>query len=334
MPADRRSGARASIGVPVHNGMPLLAGALDSLLAQDEQDIEIVVSDNASTDGTEAYCRSLAGRDPRVRYHRNETNVGAAANFARALSLSTAPFFAWAAHDDRYAPAFVRTCLARLEARPMAGASIPAHRRVDEEGRLLSVRTEPPDLGSPDLRTRLRAHLWRRGWLTIYGLWRRSVLERVGPPPAVWGSDVVLVWKALLLAPLDTVDLPLADYLVVREKAADSVLYGITGVRSATHFANVGMLQDLRRAHEGLDVPAADTATAAAVLREWALSRHFRELACTDLLVESRRLRARGARVRSAALIPPAAALSPRMAARGVRLALEARRARRGPAGP
>lgn len=315
-------GPKVSIGLPVHNGMPLLPRALESLLRQDEADLEIVVSDNASDDGTGDYCRQMAAQDGRVRYHRNDTNVGAAANFELAFRLSRAPLFAWAAHDDRYEPAFVSACRARLDERPGAGGCVPARRRVDEDGVLLSVRREPAGLASTDLETRLCAHLWRRGWLTLYGLWRRPVLERVGPPPPVWGSDVVVVWKALLLAPLEVLAEPLADYRVVRAKPADAVILGITAVRSAPHFPNVRMLGALRAAGEGLDLPPADLEVASRVLRRWVRSRHYRELACTDLLEESRRYRSRGARLRSLALLPPAALLSPRMAMRGARRAL------------
>ena len=59
-----------SIGLPVFNGMPYLETALDSLLAQDESDIEVIISDNASWDATEDHCRAVAAHDTRVRYSR------------------------------------------------------------------------------------------------------------------------------------------------------------------------------------------------------------------------------------------------------------------------
>ena len=71
-----KGGARVSIGLPVFNGMPYLPEALASLLSQDEPDIEIIISDNASDDGTEEYCRSIAASDARVHYSRNEANRG------------------------------------------------------------------------------------------------------------------------------------------------------------------------------------------------------------------------------------------------------------------
>ena len=156
-----KSAPLVSIGLPVFNGMPYLPDALASLLDQDEPNIEIILSDNASQDATEEYCRAVASRDSRVRYVRHEVNRGAAANFQYVLSVSTAPYFAWAAHDDAYSRSFVSTCLSVLKAHPESALCVPAHRRIDETGTVISIRREPPDLASPDLATRLRAHLWR-----------------------------------------------------------------------------------------------------------------------------------------------------------------------------
>jgi glycosyltransferase involved in cell wall biosynthesis len=293
--------------------MPDLPIALESLLGQDAADIEIVISDNASDDGTAAYCRDVARRDSRVRYFRNQVNQGAAANFQRVLELSSAPFFSWAAHDDRYSPRYVSACLEVLLGHPDAALCVPARRRVDETGRLISVRCEPPGLASRDLETRLRAHLWRRGWLTIYGLWRKDFLSLIGPPQPVWGSDVILLWRALLLAPVETLAESLADYTVVRGKSADASLSAVTGAPSHVLFPNTGMYQSLRQASRGLRLSAADVKTADRVLRHWVLTHHYRELAATDLLEESRRLRTSGATLRATALLAPAALLAPRM---------------------
>lgn len=314
-------GARVSIGLPVYNGMPYLETALTSLLAQEETNIEVIISDNASADGTENLCRAVAARDDRVRYLRNEVNLGAATNFQRVLSLSTAPFFAWAAHDDVYSRDFVSRCLEVLQSRPEAALCVPAHRRIDDKGEAISVRQEPPELASPDLETRLRAHLSRRGWLTIYGLWRKEILTQIGPPLPIWGSDVVLVWRALLLAPIETIAEPLADYRVFREKTADATMFGITGTESRLHFPNTQMLRELKRATDGLGLSESERQVATRVLRRWVLSRTYRQLAFADLWLESRRQWSEGAKLRAVALLPAMAVLSPGMSLKGLRRA-------------
>jgi glycosyltransferase involved in cell wall biosynthesis len=320
--------SRVSIGLPVYNGMPYLPDAIESLLAQDHANLEIVISDNASTDGTAEYCERISAQDPRVRYHRFDTNVGAAVNFRRCFDLSEGEYFAWAAHDDRLDPSFVSTCLAALECRPDAAMCTPAHRIIDESGRHLEVRREPAGLAAADVSTRLHAHLWRRGWLTLYGLTRRRYLELAGPPPAVWGSDVILIWRMLLLGPILVIDEPLADYRVFRSKTADSVASGITAAPSRLRWPNTRMRHALREA--GRDLPISEPARAAArdTIRRWTRSHYFRQMAFADLYVEVRRLWSRGARARALALAPAMIALSPGMAVEGVRRQVRARRER------
>ncbi len=308
-----RTPSRASVGLAVYNGMPHLRHALESVLAQDLADLEILISDNASEDGTGEYCEEVAASDPRVRYYRNDVNLGAAVNFQRVLDLSSAPYFAWAAHDDWYAPSFVSRCLEALVEHPEAGFCVPARRRVDGEGAFLSVRQEPQGLASDDLATRLKAHLRRRGWLTLYGLWRRDFLERLGPIQTMWGADVVYVWRALLLAPAVVLSESLADYRVV-QKTVESVMLSGSGVAARLRFPNSKMVRDLRKATTDLDLSPEDVRTVQAVLRRWMLTHHYRELVATDLLVESGRLRASGSKVAAAVLLAPAAAMGPRMA--------------------
>ena len=77
------SGPRVSIGMPVWNGGRYIRAGLESLLGQTFGDLELIISDNASTDATQAICEEYAKRDSRVRYHRNARNIGLQANFAR-----------------------------------------------------------------------------------------------------------------------------------------------------------------------------------------------------------------------------------------------------------
>jgi glycosyltransferase involved in cell wall biosynthesis len=98
---------KVSIGMPVYNGEPFIREALDSLLAQTFTDFELIISDNASTDGTEAICREYASKDARIRYVRQEENRGALSNFKFVLDEAVGEYFMWAASDDKWAPIFI-----------------------------------------------------------------------------------------------------------------------------------------------------------------------------------------------------------------------------------
>lgn len=91
---------RVTVAIPVYNGLPYLKEAVDSILSQDFEDLELIIADNASTDGTEALCRQYATSDPRVRYFRHVENMGAAANFNFCVARAKGEFFKWAAADD------------------------------------------------------------------------------------------------------------------------------------------------------------------------------------------------------------------------------------------
>ncbi len=81
------------------------------MLAQDHERLELVISDNASTDGTEELCRDLARADRRIVYYRQAENVGLLNNFIHAIRLANGTFFRWVGDDDWLAPRCVSRSL-------------------------------------------------------------------------------------------------------------------------------------------------------------------------------------------------------------------------------
>ncbi len=136
---------RLSIGLPVYNGEEFLGRALDSLLAQTFSDFEIVIGDNASTDRTPEICQSYARRDPRLRYVRNQRNLGAVANWNRVFELSTAPLFKWAAHDDLHRDTYLENCVRLLDDDPKVVLAHSNAALIDENDKLFDF---DPETGS------------------------------------------------------------------------------------------------------------------------------------------------------------------------------------------
>lgn len=95
-----------------------MAAVLDSLLAQSLNDFELLISDNCSTDGTQAICESYANGDSRVRYFRQAGNLGAVGNFKYVLDQAGGRYFMWAASDDFRTPDFLSENVAFLENHP------------------------------------------------------------------------------------------------------------------------------------------------------------------------------------------------------------------------
>ena len=170
-----------SIGLPVYNAADTLPRALDSLLAQDYGNVEIILSDNCSDDGTADLCREYAGRDPRIRFSANETNVGVINNLKKVLREARGNLFMWAAADDFWHPDFVSKLQARLADDPGAGVVMCAVDRVRPDGSLLDGIRFPRDL-NPDGKSHLGMSLAMisntKYNLFFYGLFRRELLRR------------------------------------------------------------------------------------------------------------------------------------------------------------
>ena len=110
-----------SIGIPTYNRVRDLRRAIASATAQDYEDLEIFISDNASTDDTEPVCRSYVASDPRIRYVRQPVNRGATRNFQLALEGARGDFFMWLADDDWLDRSYISRCSEVLRADPECG---------------------------------------------------------------------------------------------------------------------------------------------------------------------------------------------------------------------
>lgn len=107
-----------SIGIPAYNRAALLKRSIESALNQDYKNIEVIVSDNASTDDTESVCNYYCSKDSRVKYIRQPVNKGPTNNFAATLSHATGEFFMWLGDDDWIDEAYVNVCVQKLLAEP------------------------------------------------------------------------------------------------------------------------------------------------------------------------------------------------------------------------
>lgn len=125
---------RVAIGIPTYNRSDRLRRCIESALTQTYPHLDIIISDNASPDDTEAVCRAYAARDARITYHRQEENVGAARNFQTVLERSRAPLYMWLADDDWLPPDYVARCVAVLETNPSVVLAGPRARYLGAAG--------------------------------------------------------------------------------------------------------------------------------------------------------------------------------------------------------
>lgn len=178
----RESNPLVSIGVPVYNGERFIRRALDDLLAQDYQNFELIISDNASTDDTWEICQEYAARDSRIKLYPNERHIGGRENFEAVLRLARGRYFMWAAVDDGWHATFVSTLVEELETHPEAGTAMCAFDMLDEERSLLeTVRFTGSN--SPNQKSPFQMLLWfispgkKKNNIFIYGLSRRELIQ-------------------------------------------------------------------------------------------------------------------------------------------------------------
>lgn len=186
-----------SIGMPIYNSEKFIRPALDSLLKQDYEHFEVIISDNHSTDATREICLDYTARDGRVRYFRNEMNVGAIKNFNKVFELSQGEYFMWHAHDDYRESNYISSCLNILGVHPNIILCC-SNALLNEKGCFRELKENFNTMGmSPN--KRFRKILWNNSCASIYGLMRRSVLRETGLFRDTIGSDNLLLAELSLM---------------------------------------------------------------------------------------------------------------------------------------
>lgn len=192
-------GAKVTIGLPVYNGQRYLPLAIDSILSQTYGDFELLIVDNASTDGTRAICEAYAAKDSRIRYYGNAENIGAARNFNLAFQLAQGQYFKWAAHDDILAPTFLAETVKVLDADPEVVLCHSYAGVIDESGQLREADIVEVEADLPSPFRRFRAAVFGPRCYEVFGLIRSNALERTDLIGLHARGDGVLLARLALL---------------------------------------------------------------------------------------------------------------------------------------
>lgn len=192
-----------TVAVPTYNRAAELRRAVASVQAQTEVDLEIIVSDNHSDDDTQELAHQFVAADSRIRYVRHERNLGLTANFNSVLTAARGRYVLVLADDDWIDPTYVARCRATLDAdKRLAVASGTALYRRDDGGTATGVHV---DLLDPNPARRVcRFYGLVADNVTLYGLIRRSLLERALPMRNCLAGDWLLVARLAFLGTVVT----------------------------------------------------------------------------------------------------------------------------------
>ena len=181
-----------SIGMPVYNEERYIEASVNSILAQRYDPIELIISDNASTDNTGQICLDLAKRDKRIKYVRNPANFGAIANFCKVFDYAKGEYFMFAGGHDLWSPNVVTRCLETLQDNPATVLAFPSTAWIDDENRPVAKDTPYYDTRGFDVVSRHLYVLW--GPMNpVYGLIRTDALKKTRLHLQMIGGDLIIL---------------------------------------------------------------------------------------------------------------------------------------------
>lgn len=211
---------KVSLGLPIYNAEKYLDGCLRNILGQTFRDFELIISDNCSTDGTQAICQAAAAADPRVRYLRADANNGASWNFNRVLELARSDYFKWVAYDDLLSPDYLERAVHSLDTHPEIILAYGNTVIIDATGKEVENRPDGIAIVGRKPSQRLREYLFKVGYTNaIYGVMRTATLRRTSGLEAYPGSDVVLLGELAVLGRFDEI-LPITFYRRIHPAAS------------------------------------------------------------------------------------------------------------------
>lgn len=188
-----------SIGLPVYNGERFIRDSLDSITRQTFRSFELIISDNASTDATADICRSYASVDSRIRYVRNQVNIGAAGNFNKVFEMASAPLFRWATADDVFRRDSLECCVRVMEQHPEAVLCYPRTVLIDTMGNELRDVDENLDVRLEDPIERFCVVFERIKLVNVqYGLMRADAVRKTALFRNFGGGDIPFVLELSL----------------------------------------------------------------------------------------------------------------------------------------
>lgn len=177
---------RVTVGMPVYNGKDLFPRAIESILAQSFQDFEIVISDNASNDGTDKIVRRYANRDSRISIFKQPETISSLLNFRFVHQQAKGEFFFWAPHDDWWHPEFLAIAVKTLDSALDAAAVMGVVRYFNQAGKELFSYRPPFGLDDRNTFIRIRSYLSRNVTDHLF----YSVIRNVVLDDAHWSSSI------------------------------------------------------------------------------------------------------------------------------------------------
>ncbi len=197
---------RVTIGIPVYNGAATLEETVQSLLAQTFTDFELVISDNASTDATGEIAQRLVQQDSRIRYIRQQVNIGANGNYSAVVRAARGEFLKWCSASDWCAPTFLEQCVRALDAHPDAVLAAPRTRLFEKTITVardyaydIAISGDTPSVRFRDIMDRLKLNNAFNGVIRVSALRQTRLIEPYFEADLVLMGHLAMLGKFVLV---------------------------------------------------------------------------------------------------------------------------------------
>jgi glycosyltransferase involved in cell wall biosynthesis len=207
-----------SIGMPIYNEEKFLQKAIESVINQTYHNLEIIISDNASTDETSEICKKFVNLDARIRYYRNKKNIASINNFTKVFSYTSGEYFMWASGHDLRDPTFIEKCVAELNNDNSMVLCYSKGYSINSDGILLEELPGNIDTRGYSLQKRIKTTIWPVYAYQVYGVIRSASLKRTGLFKPVLGPDVVLLFELSCLGSFGQIN----EHLMYLRNISDS----------------------------------------------------------------------------------------------------------------
>lgn len=221
-----------SVGIATYNGAETIARALESLEAQTYTNLEVIISDDGSSDETARICQEFVARNAHWRFSSNSGERGMLSNYRALVSQASGEYFCLVDQDDRREPAFICEAVRALRCNPqlvgwVCGVEVVwAPGNSPDKLRPMHLNLAPSKLGDGNPVTRLSCLSRRYFDAWMYGVYRRKALmhayETVHDTPVF---PAVVLTDLVLSGPLGVSRSPLIEYRAkgsVKRSAVDS----------------------------------------------------------------------------------------------------------------
>ena len=188
--------ALVTIGIPVYNEEKHLDETIRSALAQDFKDIEIVISDNGSTDKSVEIIKKYCNIDKRIKAIYKERNMGPRANFHSLLDNTRSKYSVLLGAHDLFLPNYISEAVAFLESNPDYVMAYPQSKLVDGNEDKLGYADSDIDTFGLDVGQRMKKTAANLFWCTCFhGVFRTDIVRKL-PTLQIRGSDHLFLYAA------------------------------------------------------------------------------------------------------------------------------------------